>query len=117
MCQGNVFNDVNSDLSDLCGYIEKSFSLGKISFRNGFFEPKKHITRGEAAKIFFHDKNITLASHLYNDESEIDASFIGAIKKGITLGCLSSLEKFRPNDSITRGEAFKMTSCIISAQD
>lgn len=111
-CSGEVFGDVNNSLGDLCGYIEKAFEMQKISKRNGFFEPNKNISRGEAAKIFFSDKNVDIDNHKYSDESEIDATFVDSIKKWITLGCISRLEKFRPNDSVTRGEAFKMASCI-----
>lgn len=113
LCRGDAFNDVNVSLGDLCGYIEKSLSLGKISQKNQFF-PVRNVSRGEAAKIFFQDKNVTPSTHKYSDESEIDTTFADPIKKGIALGCISLLEKFRPNDPVSRGEAFKMASCIIS---
>ncbi len=114
-CNGGIFRDVNNELWDLCHYIENAFHKGILSGNAGLFFPDKNITRWEAAKIFFNDKtDIDADSYVYQDEDAIDESFVEPIKKWITLGCISKLEKFRPNDLLSRWEAFKISSCIIN---
>lgn len=49
-CAGNIFNDVRSDLGDICGYVESLAGAGIIPTVTANFYPYQPISRADATK-------------------------------------------------------------------
>lgn len=112
-CAGDVYSDVTSTLGDLCGYIEALADAGVVSTANATFRPNAPVTRAEATKM--------LLGSVGETGSDVDAGYMDVaglgdlamyINRANELGCAASATYFRPNASITRGEAFKLSACV-----
>lgn len=110
-CAGNVFGDVTSSLGDLCGYVEALAEAGVVSTSNANFRPTANVTRAEAVKL--------IVGALGEEGSSTDAGYMDLanlgdlamyINRANELGLISDASYFRPNASITRGEAFKIAA-------
>ncbi|MDD2693872.1 MAG: S-layer homology domain-containing protein [Candidatus Gracilibacteria bacterium] len=107
-CSGTVYADVSAALGNLCGYIETANSNGLIASAS-YFRPNDPVTRAEFAKFVANAAKLTLTSTAtgFSDVSESNtlSGYINALAEA---GIINITTHFRPNDSITRGEAFKM---------
>lgn len=108
---GTVFGDVNSSLGDLAGYIEALAEAGVVSTSNANFRPTANVTRAEAVKL--------IIGALGEEGSSTDAGYMDIanlgdlamyINRANELGVIGDATYFRPNASITRGEAFKIAA-------
>ena len=108
---GTVFGDVNSSLGDLAGYIEALAEAGVVSTSNANFRPTANVTRAEAVKL--------IIGALGEEGSSTDAGYADIanlgdlamyINRANELGVIGDATYFRPNASITRGEAFKIAA-------
>ena len=106
----STYDDVSAD-DWWAPYVSTAKKKGYISANNSTFRPTDDITRAEAIKILLGIKNIQAMydeSNTYDDISPDDwwAPYVSTAKK---LGYISATNStFRPNDTITRGEAAKM---------
>jgi hypothetical protein len=112
-CAGDVYSDVNSQLGNLCGYIEALAEAGVISTANANFRPSAPVTRAEMVKM--------LLGAVGETGSDVDAGYMDVanlgdlatyINRANELGCAKSASYFRPNATSSRGEAFKIASCV-----
>ncbi len=110
-CTGTVFGDVDASLGDLCMHIETAADLGMVSTANANYRPLDLVTRAEMVKILLESQNIAPTS--------VDAGFqdisgtgdlAGYINAAAAAGIVSQASMFRPNDTATRGEAFKVAA-------
>lgn len=113
-CTGNIFLDVHTSLGDLCGYIESAVQRGIIARSNIEFRPDSATNRAEFTRILLAARGIIPSIGefgFYDVDSSIGitAAYINA---GVEIGCIDQARYFRPFDSVTRGEAFKIASCI-----
>jgi hypothetical protein len=109
---GTVFGDVSkASVGDLAGYIEALAEAGIVSTANANFRPKANVTRAEAVKL--------LLGALGEEGSSVDAGYTDIanlgdlamyINRANELGVIADGTYFRPNASITRGEAFKIAA-------
>lgn len=117
-CAGNVYGDVNSSLGDLCGFIEALADAGVVSTANANFRPSASVTRAEMVKM--------VLGAVGETPSDVDAGYTdvanlldltGYINRANELGCAATATYFRPNATASRGEAFKIASCIAYPAD
>ena len=114
-CRGNRYDDVSAELGDLCGYIESASLSGVVSTIHPKFRFQDPMTRAELVKILLKANEVT--------PSKVSAGFLDTqdslgdlgeyINAGVALGCIKASALFYPNRVSTRGEAFKIATCIM----
>lgn len=113
-CVGTTYGDVNSALGDLCGYVEALADAGVVSTANSNFRPKASVTRAEMTKMILgalgEQPSATAGS--YQDVTAALGDLVGYINRANEVGCAATATYFRPNASTTRGETFKIASCV-----
>ena len=111
-CAGDVFGDVDAGLGDLCGYIEALAEAGVVSTANANYRPAANVTRAEAVKLILGalGESTTEESAGYMDVTDVLGDLAGYINRANELGVVGDATYFRPNASITRGEAFKIAA-------
>jgi len=114
-CTGKVFSDVTTSLGDLCGYIEAAADAGFVSKTNTKFRPLDLVTRAETVKMLLGAKGIA-SSDVAAGYKDVDAKLgdlAGYINAAAAEGIVTGSDKnayFRPNDTSSRGEAFKIAA-------
>lgn len=113
----NVFSDMDKN-NTFTKYVEKLATDGKISKSRANFYPNANITRAEFLKIainglYWTDWSVNTSTTVFKDVT--DSEQIKYINKALDEWLISSNNYFRPNDSITRWEAFKIISKSIDA--
>ena len=98
-------------------YLEYGDGVSPFTRRNPNYYPAQPITRGQICKVFCEAFNIDVAS-IYVPFSDVPASHPERryIAELVSRGVLQNTTYFRPDDQITRGEAFLilhrlMTQC------
>lgn len=113
-CTTYVYTDVNTVLWDLCWYIEQATKVGMIKWW-GKFRPYDFMTRAELAKVLVKAVGKTSTSNL-NPYDDVGTSlwdltwYISTLKES---WCISRGSRFYPNAPATRGEVFKIASCLV----
>lgn len=113
-CSGTLYSDVSSNLGNLCGYIEAAAEAG-IALRIGtLFRPVDSITRAEMIKMLLIANKIPPSDTPsgFSDVPDSLGDLARYIHAGVARGCVRAGNIFRPNDSSSRGEAFKVASCL-----
>jgi chitosanase len=112
-CTGKVFSDVSVRIRDLCGYVESAANAGLVS-KSVRFRPNDPVTRAEMVKMMLRATN-TQPSDTAAGFTDVPAS-LGDLQKYVNAwaltGCIKHATKFRPNDTSTRWESFKVAACI-----
>jgi len=114
-CTGKIYSDVTTSLGDLCGYIEAAADAGFVSKTNAKFRPLDLITRAETVKMLLGAKGIA-SSDVAAGYKDVDAKLgdlAGYINAAAAEGIVAGSDKnayFRPNDTSSRGEAFKIAA-------
>ena len=110
-CAGDVYSDVNSTLGDLCGYVEALAEAGVVSTSNATYRPNANVTRAEAVKLILGALGET-GSDVAAGYTDIAAlgDLTSYINRANEIGVIGDATYFRPNASITRGEAFKIAA-------
>lgn len=112
-----LFTDIQGHFAQ--NVIEKFAHKGFIvGYKDGSFKPNSPITRAEFVKLV----NLTFNYTLKGNESFIDVNkndwFYEQVKIAVHYGYISSsLDKFRPNDSITREEAAAILTALTNTRD
>lgn len=129
-CQGVSlsFQDVWSSLGDLCGYIQLAADQGIINTRIASpigspdkFYPNAPITRAAFVDTIVKSFDVQYPEFIVDDSTysfytDISSTLVQAnsINRLATTGCLNTRNTmFRPAANISRGEAFKIMSCLI----
>lgn len=111
VCTGVVYFDVTANLGDLCGYIEAASAAGLVSKTQAKFRPLDKVTRAEATKMLLTAKEIPPTTIDAGFKDLIAGSDLnGYINAAAAEGIIRTGTTFRPNDSITRGESFKIAA-------
>lgn len=112
-CTGNVYSDVKSNLGDLCEAIETLASAGVIT-KNPNFRPNALVTRAEMTKMLLGavGEKASATSAGYADVSATLGDLEGFINRANELKCANTAMYFRPQANSSRGEAFKIASCV-----
>lgn len=109
----NKYTDVDNSLGDLCGYILALREAGVIS-ANERYRPRDAVSRAEMVKILLGaagEKWSTVVGPFSDISGYGDlASYIVRANE---IGCARASVLFRPAAPSTRGETFKIASCII----
>lgn len=92
-------------------FAEKARELGFIQATDAF-HPNNQITRAEAIKILLNVSWKTIKEYQSSTFSDISGWKINFIETAKELGIISSADKFRPDDSITRAESSKIIDLI-----
>lgn len=110
-CAGDVYSDVNSTLGDLCGYVEALAEAGVVSTSNATYRPNANVTRAEAVKLILGALGETGSDVAagYTDVAAL-GDLTSYINRANEIGVIGDATYFRPNASITRGEAFKIAA-------
>ena len=107
---GKVFGDVTDKLGDLAQYIEAMASAGYVA-KNANFRPMDLVTRAEMVKMLLKAKGVQPSDEAqgFADIANIGdlASYVNAAAKA---GIISKNANFRPNDTASRGEVFKVAA-------
>lgn len=107
---GKVFGDVTDKLGDLAQYIEAMASAGYVA-KNANFRPMDLVTRAEMVKMLLKAKGVQPSDEDqgFTDIAKIGdlASYVNAAAKA---GIISKNANFRPNDTASRGEVFKVAA-------
>lgn len=121
---GLSFLDVGRVHWDLCGYIEWAVAVGIVPVRqNRLFSPNMAIDRAtfvySMVTAYDHAKPGLIPPHsgesYYTDIPASSTTLIQAVNRLSATSCITrSTKSFRPAASITRGEAFKVMSCLAS---
>lgn len=113
-CTGNVYSDVKANLGDLCDAIETLAAAGVVNKNASNFRPNQLVTRAEMTKMLLGALSIapTSTSAGYADVTEVLGDLAGFINKANELKCANTATYFRPNANSSRGEAFKIASCV-----
>jgi hypothetical protein len=107
---GKVFGDVTDKLGDLAQYIEAMATAGYVA-KNANFRPMDLVTRAEMVKMLLKAKGV-----MPTDE---DMGFTDIAKMGDLMGYINAAAKsgiisknmyFRPSDTASRGEVFKVAA-------
>jgi S-layer homology domain len=110
-CTG-VFADVTSDLGDLCGYVEALADAGVVASATNF-RPSASVTRAEMTKMLL---GVIGESGSATDAGYMDTASLGDlamyINRANEMGCANTASYYRPNATASRGEAFKIASCV-----
>ncbi len=111
-CAGDVYGDVGAGLGDLCGYIEALAEAGVVSTANANFRPSANVTRAEAVKLILGALGESTSEETagYMDVTDVLGDLAGYINRANELGVVGDATYFRPNASVTRGEAFKIAA-------
>lgn len=112
-CTGTVYGDVNSNLGDLCGYIEALAGAGVVSTTNANFRPLAPVTRAEMTKMILGalGESPSAKSAGYQDVTASLGDLAGYINRANELKCAANAPYFRVNATSTRGETFKIAAC------
>jgi hypothetical protein len=117
-CSGDVFGDVGASLGDLCGFIEALADAGVVTTANANYRPSANVTRAEMIKM--------ILGAVGETGSDVDAGYMdigglndlaGFINRANELGCAADADYFRPMATASRGEAFKIASCVAYPED
>ena len=114
-CQGGLYKDVSSSLGDLCGYIERARTRGIVA-PNPQYRPMDPITRAEMAKMVVGAWGMPVDPcdpKAFGDVPD-KAPLCGYVTTALHHGIVTHNNNFRPDDAITRGEAFRMINRILS---
>ena len=113
-CTGNVYSDVNSSLGDLCEAIETLASVNVINKNLSKFRPNDNVTRAEMTKMLLGALNEkpTTTSAGYADVTADLGDLAGFINRANEMKCANTATYFRPAANASRGEAFKIASCV-----
>lgn len=113
-CTGNVYADVKSNLGDLCDAIETLAAAKVINTNATNFRPDANVTRAEMTKMLLGALSIAPSSTSagYADVTEALGDLAGFINRANELKCANTATYFRPNANSSRGEAFKIASCV-----
>jgi hypothetical protein len=110
-CTGKVFSDVTSKLGDLCGYVEAAATAGLVNSTAAKFRPMDLVTRAEALKMLLSAKGIAPSTTDAGfKDLGTDASLNGYINAAAAAGIINKGTSFNPNNTATRGEAFKIAA-------
>lgn len=114
-CQENIYTDVNGDLRDLCGYVETAANAGIISKKLSMFRPTDDVSRAELVKMLLASVEASPSSKSagFTDVSGSMGDLAGYINRATELGCVDPTKYFYPNNAASRGEAFKIASCVM----
>jgi hypothetical protein len=112
-CAGTTYGDVGASLGDLCGAIEALADAGVVSTANANFRPSAAVTRAEATKMLLGAVGEAGSS---TDAGYMDTASLGDlamyINRANEMGCAADATYFRPTATASRGEAFKLASCV-----
>lgn len=113
-CTGNVYSDVKSDLGDLCEAIETLAAAGVVNKSASNFRPNALVTRAEMTKMLLGavGEKASATSAGYADVSATLGDLEGFINRANELKCANTATYFRPAANSSRGEAFKIASCV-----
>lgn len=110
-CTGKVFSDVTATLGDLCGYVEAAANAGLVNKTAAKFRPMDLVTRAEALKMLLSAKGIApITEDQGFKDLGSDASLNGYINAAAKAGIVNKGTAFNPNNTATRGEAFKIAA-------
>lgn len=115
-CDWNIFSDVNSNLWDLCWYIEAVANAWYVNKSNSNFRPKDLITKAEAMKMILNAwwiKSDNNSAGFYDVDWSIGDLYwyINAWKNKWYL--LDEGNYFYPKSNATRDFVFKVSSYLI----
>lgn len=110
-CTGKVFSDVSATLGDLCGYVEAAANAGLVNKTAAKFRPMDLVTRAEALKMLLAAKGIApITEDQGFKDLGSDASLNGYINAAAKAGIVNKGTAFNPNNTASRGEAFKIAA-------
>jgi S-layer homology domain len=112
-CAGTVYGDVSSTLGDLCGYVEALAEAGVVSTANANFRPNASVTRAEMIKMVLGglgEESSDFATN-HSDTANL-GDLTGYINRATEMGCANDGMYFRPSATSSRGETFKIASCV-----
>lgn len=110
-CTGKVFSDVTSALGDLCGYVEAAAEANLVNKIASKFRPMDLVTRAEMLKMLLSAKGIAAITEDQGfQDLGTDASLNGFINAAAKAGIINKGLLFNPNNTATRGEAFKVAA-------
>jgi hypothetical protein len=112
-CDMGTFSDVTTSNS-LCGYVEAAADADIVSSSFAKFRPSDLVTRAEMTKMLLSavGESGSSASAGYSDTSANMGDLYAFINRANELGCARTATYFRPMANSSRGEAFKIASCI-----
>ncbi len=110
-CDETAFSDVSAKLGDLCGAISAMAKAGFVSKANAKFRPMDLVTRAEMVKMLLAAKGVATVT---DDQGFVDLTNIGDlagyVNAAAKAGIINKGMYFRPNDTSSRGEAFKVAA-------
>ncbi|MDP2104012.1 MAG: S-layer homology domain-containing protein, partial [Candidatus Gracilibacteria bacterium] len=110
-CTGKVFSDVSSALGDLCGYVEAAAAAGLVNQTAAKFRPMDLVTRAEMLKMLLGAQGIApITEDMGFKDLGSDESLNGYINAAAKAGIINRVDNFNPNNTATRGEAFKVAA-------
>lgn len=110
-CTGKVFSDVTANLGDLCGYVEAAANAGLVNKTAAKFRPLDLVTRAEALKMLLSAKGIApITEDQGFKDLGSDETLNGYINAAAKAGIINKGTAFNPNNTATRGEAFKIAA-------
>lgn len=110
-CTGKVFSDVTATLGDLCGFVEAAAEAGLVNKTAAKFRPLDLVTRAEALKMLLSAKGIApITEDQGFKDLGSDESLNGYINAAAKAGIVNKGTAFNPNNTATRGEAFKIAA-------
>lgn len=113
-CSGALYSDVSSNLGNLCGYIEAAAEAGIVSRTRTIFRPVDSITRAEMIKMLLIANKIPPSDTPsgFSDVPDALGDLVRYINAGVEQGCVRAGNIFRPNAASSRGEVFKVATCL-----
>lgn len=104
---------MSNELGDLCSYAEAAATNGVVSGLNDRFRPSDPVTRGEMVKMLVSAARTPLdsASPAFSDVPPT-SDFFRYVNAAAAMGCVNTGKAFRPNSLSSRGESFKVASCL-----
>ena len=115
-CSGEMFTDIPVG-HPFCNYIEPLAAKGIFTSGSGVaFRPDDTITRAEMAVILVRFLGESGSTDLYafRDVGPEFAALAPYISRAVDLGIVRKQPYFRPNDPVSRGEAFIMIARVWS---
>ncbi len=110
-CTGKVFSDVTSAIGDLCGYVEAAATANLVNKIASKFRPMDLVTRAEMLKMLLSAKGIAATDEDQGfQDLGTDASLNGFINAAAKAGIINKGLLFNPNNTASRGEAFKVAA-------
>ncbi len=116
-----IFKDVSSTKPNnwVCRAVEIGAENGIVSALNKSFNPESSITRAEALAILMKAAGIKI------DESSAPSKFsdvtvawqINLVNTAFSYSFIDDTDRFRPNDTATRGEIFNMAKRILKSKN